>query len=793
MAISILFDGKNIRQLGAYVKTDLSAVRQINGVGTGIAGIAGLAEGGIPERPYRITSFSEALSIFRGGPLVEHIQALFIGGVGEVVATRLRGDGISSAKTSIELLKSVGNEFTLDFSSKDVSSRANNVFVQLNLDKNVDSQAFDDKLVINVYQKNPDLSVSRELYEFPSSFNDFAVLVRRGNTLSFVQDFVLQTAKYNCAQQTLPKFIAKAASVQTIATSGPGSFWVTNNYVNLPMSYFGGVNLVENDVVLIRTASQTQFNGLFKVGQIDNTVPSNPLIETLVRYDSADLDTIADEVAVNDVVRVELGAGAGNYYVNFTGTLTYDTTPLSFVAFTGCLSSSFPDYINSTLQDVLLPDDAIELYNPGDDVPLALVMYELVNGGLFGNERSRLVNTTINNESYDSIFDHSLFTDNPAPFYVANNTGGGAFEIPDPQNIVQDTYTIKEVLNVTNNGSILSEIFALTGGSNGNDGTNYYSGDPLAVGSVSTNVRDAWVNAWKSLEEEEVNFVVPAYKFNTRTPLSQRESLFTRLASYVISHATLMSQTQNRKRRIAVVGYPAPENPNFYSRSVYLSGGERGVSGALNTLTSIGSGSDRVQAWVGAFRSGVFGTQTEILGGEYLASYMVGKHANREPQNSITFDTVSGIGAEFIYNWTYTEKDQIILQRLGFVEKVKNTVGAEVQRIHHNPVSWVGSVSNGFQEMVLRRIDDFLTTYLYKNLEQQFVGRPSLGRRAATAIKRFTESLLDTVRNRQIVAYRDVVVTPNEDNTAYAVEFWYQPISEIKFILLTMRVSYSLE
>jgi hypothetical protein len=82
--------------------------------------------------------------------------------------------------------------------------------------------------------------------------------------------------------------------------------------------------------------------------------------------------------------------------------------------------------------------------------------------------------------------------------------------------------------------------------------------------------------------------------------------------------------------------------------------------------------------------------------------------------------------------------------------------------------------------------------YIYKNLESQFIGRPSYGDRTAKDIQSYTESLLARIVDKQIAAFRDVRVTANEDKTVYYIEFFFQPVNEIKFILVTMKVSFDL-
>lgn len=749
MAIQIYFDGRLIKQLGTYVKTDLSAVRQINGVATGVIGVAGLAEGGPVETPVKILSHAEAVAVFKGGPLVDHIQALFLGGAGEVVALRLKGNGISPSSVNIQLENGT-NDYTLQFRSLEQSSRANSIFVQLMVDEGLDGSSSDDHFVLTVYQKNPDCSIDKEVYEVPRRFTKKSVLVRRENRLFFVQDWVIEQAKFNAEQATTPNFtvsLASTANIGNLADAG---------------STMDGSTVVNGAKVLLKNQTTASENGIYTATVVGTTV-------SLTR------DTI--QPTAGQIVKVNGGATQANTKWS-TGVSGGD---YSFTL----LAASENEFIRSILQDVLQPDDKLQLFEAGDPVPVGLLVYEVNEGGLFGHERSRLVSVTVDNETAPTLEIVSLFNQSPDTFFdSANNPPTYVFP-PSSENVVLTGRTLDGL--ITNNPALLSDIYALTGGSNGDDGTGFYGTGTLGINGART----AWIDALKVFETEEVNFIQPAYRFHPKMVLSERETFFTTIGAFFVQHANGMSQVHQRKRRVVILGYPAPEKENF-PKSVYLSGGQSGVYGATKVLTALGSGTDRVQTWVAPFKSPVFSGRTELLGGEFFASYMAGKHANREPQFSVTFEPVGGLGAEFLYQWTYQEKDLLISQRLAFVEKVKNSFGAELNRIHHNPTSWLGAVTVGYQEMVLRRIDDFVTTYIFKNLEAQFIGRPSLGAKTSDQIRSYTESLLSNLRGRQIVEYKDVKVTANEDKTVYYVEFFFQPVTEIKFIPVTMKLSFDL-
>jgi hypothetical protein len=652
MAISVNFDGRLIKQLGAYVKTDLSAVRQVNGTSTGVVALLGLAEGGEVNTPYRVLSYAEAVEIFKGGPLVDHIKSAFLGGAGEVVAVRIGSPTAAFVDIPVKNLDGSNNEYSTNwtFTSIEKSTRSNSIYISFDVDNGGTTNANDDYLILTISQKHPDCSVTKETYIFPRKFTEPTVLVRRGDRLFFVDKAIINAALAS------------------------GSNW-KQSLVNL---------------------LKTNLN-------------------------------------VDDYVQI------------------FDASSASPV-----------------------------------NVPLGLVLYEILYGGLWGFNRSRLVKTRFG--SVSDLFSNTLLF---SPLASINTLNVITTSNSDPlatfnalkNNVVAiNTFNIDLLLGTLNSHIIASGIFSLNGGTNGDDGTGFY-------GSAISSYQQVWLSGLSSLEVEEVNFIVPAYRFSKNTNLAGRLAFFETVASLVYAHVNVQSQVHIRKRRIAIFGLPAPSEAESYTSSEYLND-----QNIIRTAVKMFGGSDRVQVWVGPFYSPVFSSsgKKELLGGEFLASFVAGMHANREPQISLTFLPIAGIGYEPLYDWKYSQKDDLISNRIAFIEKVKNAFDAIVYRIHHNPTSWTGPVTAGYQEMVLRRIDDFLTMYLYKNLESQFIGRPSYGDRTAKDIQSYTESLLARVVDKQIAAFRDVRVTTNEDKTVYYIEFFFQPVNEIKFILVTMKVSFDL-
>src|SRR5690606_34429740 len=141
------------------------------------------------------------------------------------------------------------------------------------------------------------------------------------------------------------------------------------------------------------------------------------------------------------------------------------------------------------------------------------------------------------------------------------------------------------LVDTTINPHILAtRIFSLSGGTNGDDGTGYYQ-------TAMSNYINIWSQGLATLEEEEVNFVIPAYKFTTVTQLNDRLTIFKGIASTFLSHIQTMSQVNRRKARVGVFGLPAPSPNESVTASEYLY--DRNI---LNTISAMFGGTDRAQA-----------------------------------------------------------------------------------------------------------------------------------------------------------------------------------------------------
>jgi hypothetical protein len=249
-----------------------------------------------------------------------------------------------------------------------------------------------------------------------------------------------------------------------------------------------------------------------------------------------------------------------------------------------------------------------------------------------------------------------------------------------------------------------------------------------------------------------------------------------------------MSNLINRKFRTSVLGLP------YYKKGATENNTARQFLDATAEVAQI-INTDRVQLWLGGFKSRAFSNKVEEYGADALASFVVGLHASREVSVSLTFAQLAGVftdGLEF--NFSSSQKDELYTRRHAFVMKRRNSAGATEFIAAHNYTSFTGASSRGLQLFITRRIVDYMNTFVYKNLEENFIGRKSRGSETSGRIRSFVTGLLNTfVRVDTLVAYRNVTVFRDENNpTVYNVAYDFQPITEINFIPVTNRLLFDL-
>lgn len=340
----------------------------------------------------------------------------------------------------------------------------------------------------------------------------------------------------------------------------------------------------------------------------------------------------------------------------------------------------------------------------------------------------------------------------------------------------------------------------LAGGTNGDDGTNYYGtivNDEIDY-NMTYELNDSavmrnWVKSLEVMEDEEVNFIQPAYLFNYKADSdtnewSKRFGFYKALMPLFLAHVSTMSNIPNRRYRTMVTGLPYYLKGSTANKTAadYLNATQE-ISGLINT--------DRVQLWSGGFKSRAFSARLEEYGADMLASFVVGAHASREPSVSLTFSQLSGIftdGMEF--TWNQAQKEELYTRGWGFAMKRRTSAGAVEFVAAHNYTSFTGSPSRGMQLFITRRIVDYVNTFIYKNLEENFIGAKSRGAETAGRMAEFVTALLNRmVREDVIVAFSDVQATARgDDKTVYDISFKMQPVSEVNFVAVTNHIVYNL-
>lgn len=402
--------------------------------------------------------------------------------------------------------------------------------------------------------------------------------------------------------------------------------------------------------------------------------------------------------------------------------------------------------------------------------------------------------------------------DNPFPVALIGsviNYGGLGFApsefvtLSDIDPSIQDLLTPGFEYDPEEADSLVAHPFVrMSGGDNGDDGTNYYgivddiSGDVdynMTYDSGSGEVMNAWVTSLGVMEDEEVNFIQPAYLFNYQPESdtlqwSRRFGFFKSLMPLFLAHVNTMSNIPNRRYRTMICGTPYYLKGDTANKTAedFLNATQE-ISGLIND--------DKVQLWVGGFRSRAFSARLEDYGADMLASFVAGAHAAREPSVSLTFAQLSGIftdGLEF--SWTQAQKEELYRRSQAFVMKRRTTAGAVEYVAAHNYTSFTGAPSRGMQLFITRRIVDYVNTFIYKNLEENFIGRKSRGAETATRMAEFVGALLNRmVREDQIVAFSDVQCSARDDDkTVYDISFKMQPVSEINFIAVTNHIVFNL-
>jgi hypothetical protein len=696
MAKQVNFNGFLLRQFGAYIRTDLSALVQINGVASGIIGIMGLAEKGPTNRAVTISSYSELVNVFGDGPLVRHGLAAYVGGANTLVAVRLDDAGTDNAATtaSLTIQDAVISTDAYTFSAKEVGSYGDAVSLRV---------------------RAPVIAAT---------------------DVASTDTVVSGLSQYSAVNFSIPDFVASDTNRSV------GSYFVVGSWDALsddPSAYsetdysvfqWNGLAWSVVDVASIKSTITTRFAGVEESVEVPYFINELPWVKALASTTPTDYYYVLKNTVTGQIREIPK-----NWLAKDTneGSLDFET---------------FEQLVND------LKADEEVLYNGNDSSAFLLTLS---------------APTVFPFELIESIVNFGGFGSGPSSFVDLK---------ADAVNPV-----------LTSLGFTL-----LSGGTNSQDGTGWVSTAETDAGNFLTSTgvvfpTTAWDKALAVFENEEVNFVQPAYFFAEQESFPTKYGFFKALASKVVAHVNLMSNTPNRKFRTSILGLPSGRSgTSQYTAQQFLDATED-VSGTVN--------SDRIQIWGGGFLSTALENTRvpKLYGGEWLASFVVGAHAARDVSVSLTFAQLSGIFTDGLeYAWTTSQKDELYGRSVAFALKRRTSAGATEFVAAHNYTSFTGAPSKGLQLFITRRIVDYMNSFVYKNLEENFIGTKSRGAETSGRISAFVESLLRRlVAEDTLVAYDNIVVTadPN-DKTVYYIEYTFQPVTEINFLLTTNKLVYNL-
>lgn len=695
MARQINFNAYLIKIYGAYIRTNISSLVDINGVASGVIGLVGLSEKGEVGVPTRVFSYVDLVNKFGDGPLVRHGLAMFVGGASEIVVVRI-GNPKSASLSATKIDPGATGSKSYTISALERGTFGNNVSFAV----------FDEDL------RGNDSKTSVGVKRFDD--NRYRVVVRYadrfGNDLR--EEFLF------------PRYIPSPRMTKGVLN--PDGSVTSKEYGRF-------FNQNTDRYFLLRDR---------RTGDLRE-------IPEVWTYGSE----ISDPTNVSAISTVE----------DFVQVI---------------------EDLKSNNEDLLTFPTNLENTSERSPYPIAVIAHVVNNGG-FGYPASQFVN----------LDDISPTLEDLIPDLSNAHTPG---EIPLE-------YNLAEVL-------IPHPPVALAGGTNGDDGTSYYvnklgnviydysptlgsSEDDDALEVVAAEARQQWTQGLALLEEEDVNFVQLGYLFNPRahnrkgTTWKERYGFFKSVMPLLTQHVSTQSNTPNRRFRTSVVGTPWYKSPDTKNKQsdVNFMDEIKELSGIVN--------SDRFQVFVGGFKSRAFSTNVESYGAEMLASFAVGVHASLEPQDSITFRQIAGIftdGLEFY--WGTEAKNEIYSRAYNSIFRRKNSTGGIEFIAANNLTSWTGASNRGMSHYITRRITDYMNSFVYKNLEENFIGRQSKGAETASQINTFVTYLLERlVAEGKLVAYANLVVRAlAADPTVYEIFYDFQPVSEINFILTTNTLSYQL-
>lgn len=689
MAKQVNFNGYLLRQFGAYIRTDLSALVQINGVASGIIGITGLAEKGPTNTATTITSYTQLVNTFGDGPLVRHGLSAYVGGANTLVAVRLDDTNTSNAAEAASLTV-IDSTDAYTFTAKEKGTYGDSLSIR------VRTPVF--------HSASPITASDASLYS-----SDYAV---DGIIIPQVlaSDITADTGEYAVVQNWDSDDASGVSATDYTIFQWNGSIWS-------PVAVSSVVSTIT-----------TRLGSVEESVQVPYYVNETDWVKNLAHNTASDYYRVLKNVNTNQIREIP-----NNWFAAETAaTLTEDR---------------FDEIIND-----LKGDDEIVIGENDADFSLTL------------GQPTEFPFTLA-----ESIVNYGGFGQGPSSFVTLAETGN-------------ETTTVFVAQGFTN----------LLGGSNSEDGTNWISTLDTDSGNFTSSPgapTTAWEKALAVFENEEVNFIQPAYFFADASSFTAKYSFFKSLAAKIVTHVNLMSNTPNRKFRTSILGIPSGKDGATNLTSADFLNRTQDVTGTIN--------SDRVQLWAGGFYSTALEpvTTPKLYGAEWLASFAVGAHAAREVSVSLTFAPISGIFTDGLeYPWTTSQKDDLYGRSLAFALKRRTSTGATEFVSAHNYTSFTGAPSKGIQLFITRRITDYMNTFVYKNLEENFIGRKSRGATTADEIADFVNALLNRlIAEDHLVTFANLTVEADAtDKTLYYIEYDFQPVTEIDFLLTTNKLVYDL-
>lgn len=195
---------------------------------------------------------------------------------------------------------------------------------------------------------------------------------------------------------------------------------------------------------------------------------------------------------------------------------------------------------------------------------------------------------------------------------------------------------------------------------------------------------------------------------------------------------------------------------------------------------------------VGETYTALLNGRNELVGPSIVNAVAAGLVAGSSPAYSLSFKIPPYLSKGY-RDWSVPNKNDLIAGRVNFLENYWD-LGVTKTRFHHYPTASVSPSNQAFQEMIYTRTVHHANRFVRDNTQRQFTGNVSLGGATAGKITAYVGSLLDRLKlDGLIAAYANVKVEPYPgDPTAFDVSYELQPVSEVKFILITNRINLGL-